>query len=94
MMSGGRGILTLTSTLAIVGIGNTSINAKNIVPNKNLFILWPPLSIPDLISGNRRCNDAPLVFLRSFFIPLIHVMTSIHGYSINMILLAKGLPAA
>jgi len=29
----------LTSTLAIVGIGNTSTNANNIVPKINLFIL-------------------------------------------------------
>ena len=55
MMGGGRGMIMPTSTLpiAIVGIGNTSTNANNIVPKKNLFILLPPLSILDLTSCNR-----------------------------------------
>jgi hypothetical protein len=34
-MGGGREMLTL----AIVGIGNTSTNAKSIVPKSNFFIL-------------------------------------------------------
>jgi hypothetical protein len=34
-MGGGREMLTL----AIVGIGNTSTNARSIVPKSNLFIL-------------------------------------------------------
>jgi hypothetical protein len=38
-MSGGREMLTPTSTLAIIGTGNTSTNAKNNVPKNNFFIL-------------------------------------------------------
>jgi hypothetical protein len=38
-MGGGREMLMPTSTLAIVGIGNTSTNAKSIVPKSNFFIL-------------------------------------------------------
>jgi hypothetical protein len=37
-MGGGREMLMPTATLAIVGIGNTSTNAKSIVPNNNFFI--------------------------------------------------------
>ena len=39
MMGGGREMLMLTSTLAIVGKGSTSTNAKSIVPKSNFFIL-------------------------------------------------------
>jgi hypothetical protein len=38
-MYGGRGILMLISTLASVGKGSASTNAKSIVPKSNLFIL-------------------------------------------------------
>ena len=41
-------MLMPTSTPAIVGIGNTSTNAKSIVPKSNFFILQSPLFIPDL----------------------------------------------
>jgi hypothetical protein len=43
-MGKGREMPILTSTPAIVGIGNTSTNAKSIVPKSNFFILLPPLS--------------------------------------------------
>jgi hypothetical protein len=43
-MCGGRGMLMLISTLAIVGKGSAIANAKSIVPKSNLFILQPPLS--------------------------------------------------
>jgi hypothetical protein len=36
---GGGEIPTFTLTLAIVGTGNTSTNAKNNVPKNNFFIL-------------------------------------------------------
>jgi hypothetical protein len=36
---GGREIPTLKSTLAMVGTGNASTNAKNNVPKSNFFIL-------------------------------------------------------
>jgi hypothetical protein len=36
---GGREIPTLTFTLAIVGPGNKSTNAKSIVPKNNFFTL-------------------------------------------------------
>jgi hypothetical protein len=42
-MGGGREILTLISTAAIVGMGTTIANAKSIVPKSNFFILLPPL---------------------------------------------------
>jgi hypothetical protein len=45
-MGGGREMLTR----AIVGIGNTSTNARSIVSKSNFFILQPPLSIPNLAS--------------------------------------------
>jgi hypothetical protein len=38
-------MLMPTSTLAIVGIGNASTNAKSIVPQSSFFILQPPLYI-------------------------------------------------
>jgi hypothetical protein len=38
-MGGGREMLMPTSTLAIVGIENTSTNAKSIIPKSNFFIL-------------------------------------------------------
>jgi hypothetical protein len=41
-MGGGREILTLMSTLAIVATGTTIPKAKSIVPKSNLFILLPP----------------------------------------------------
>jgi hypothetical protein len=41
-MSGGRGILTRTSTAAIVCRGTTITNAEMIVPKSNFFILLPP----------------------------------------------------
>jgi hypothetical protein len=44
-MGGGREIPILTFTPAIVGIGTTITNAKNIVPKSNFFILLPPLYI-------------------------------------------------
>jgi hypothetical protein len=44
-MSGGSEIPTLISTAAIVGIGTTIANAKRIVPNRNFFMLLPPLAI-------------------------------------------------
>jgi hypothetical protein len=37
-MGGGKGILMLTFTPAIAGIGNTNTNAKSIVPKSTLFI--------------------------------------------------------
>jgi hypothetical protein len=48
-MGGGREILTLISTAAIVGIGTTITNAKSTVPKSNFFILLPPLFITDAI---------------------------------------------
>jgi 4-diphosphocytidyl-2C-methyl-D-erythritol kinase len=41
-MGGGRAMLTLMFTAAIVGIGTTLTNAKSIVPKSNFFILLPP----------------------------------------------------
>jgi hypothetical protein len=41
---GGKEIPTLTSTLAIVGAGNTNTNAKSIVPKNIFFILCPPIA--------------------------------------------------
>ena len=38
-MGGGKPILIFTSTLAIVGIGTTVINAKSIVAKSTFFIL-------------------------------------------------------
>jgi hypothetical protein len=48
MMGGGRAMLMLTSTRAIVGKGSTSTNAKSVVAKKKFFILQPHLSIPAL----------------------------------------------
>jgi hypothetical protein len=45
-MSGGREMLMPTFTFAIAGIGNTSTNAKNIVPRSNFFILLPLYPYP------------------------------------------------
>jgi hypothetical protein len=42
-MNGGREMLIPTSTSAIVETGNTSTNAKSIVPNSNFFISLHPL---------------------------------------------------
>jgi hypothetical protein len=42
---GGRETPTFTFTLAIVGTGNKSTNAKNNVPKSNLFILLSPLDL-------------------------------------------------
>ena len=41
-MGGGKEILMLIPTCAIVGIGTTMTNAKSIVPKSNFFILLPP----------------------------------------------------
>jgi hypothetical protein len=41
-MGKGREMPILTSTPAIVGIGNTRTKAKSIVPKNNFFILLPP----------------------------------------------------
>jgi hypothetical protein len=41
--SGGRGILTCISTLAIVGIGTTMTNAKSTVPKSIFFIFFPSI---------------------------------------------------
>jgi hypothetical protein len=41
-MGGGRGKLMRISTRAIVGIGTTITNAKNIVSKSNFFILLTP----------------------------------------------------
>jgi hypothetical protein len=41
-MGGGREILTLISTAAIIGIGTAITNAKSIVPKSKVFILFAP----------------------------------------------------
>jgi hypothetical protein len=41
-MGGGKAILTLTSTPAIVGTGTTTTDAKSTVPKNNFFIMLPP----------------------------------------------------
>jgi hypothetical protein len=42
-MGGGKGILILISTSAMVEIGTTIANAKRIVHKSNFFISLPPL---------------------------------------------------
>jgi hypothetical protein len=42
MMGGGREMLTLISTAAIVGTGTTIANVKNITAKNNFFILLSP----------------------------------------------------
>jgi hypothetical protein len=44
-MGGGKPILTLTPTCAIVGRGTTLTNAKSIAPKSTFFMLSPPVSI-------------------------------------------------
>jgi hypothetical protein len=56
---GGRETPTLTLTLAIAGIGNTSTNAKNNVPKSNFFILLSPLHITVLSILKSFCFPQP-----------------------------------
>jgi len=46
-------MLMLISTLAIVGIGKASTNAKNIIPKSNVFILLPPLFLAETSSRQK-----------------------------------------
>jgi hypothetical protein len=73
-MGGGRGKLTCTSTLAIVGIGPTIIKAKNAIPKSNFFIFYPPLSISDIIykldvKHENIIHTPPLFFCQTQLVP-------------------------
>jgi hypothetical protein len=60
-MGGGKEMLTLISTAAVVGKGMTIANAKSIVPKSNFFILLSPYcSNSALISFGRAASSVML----------------------------------